>query len=132
MGISMNKLILIFVIAVSLFSFVLMPAGSAFASSKADVCDGVGAASGGSGCTPTDGVSDVNKLIRTAIRIFQSVVGIIALIMMVTSGLRFVTSGGDPGKVTSARNTLLYAAVGIVVVALSEVIIQFVLNRVTT
>lgn len=116
----------------SLFGFVLAPTTTVLADSKNDVCDGVGAASGGSGCTPTDGVTDLNKVIKTAIRIFESVVGIIALIMMVTAGLRFVTSSGDSGKVTSARNTLLYAAIGIVVVALSEIIIQFVLNRATT
>ncbi len=128
----MKRLFIILAVAMSLFGFVLAPTTTVLADSKNDVCDGVGAASGGSGCTPTDGVTDLNKVIKTAIRIFESVVGIIALIMMVTAGLRFVTSSGDSGKVTSARNTLLYAAIGIVVVALSEIIIQFVLNRATT
>jgi hypothetical protein len=100
--------------------------------SKDDVCEGVGAASGGSGCTPTSGVKDINSVIKTALRIFQSVVGLIAVIMMITAGLRFITSSGDSAKVTSARNTLLYGAVGIVVVALSEVIIQFALNQTST
>lgn len=125
----MKRIFLIFVAIFSLAGFALTPMTPAFADSKSDVCDGVGAASGGSGCTPTSGVSDINTVIRTGLRIFQSIVGLIAVIMMVTAGMRFVTSGGDATKVTSARNTLLYGAVGIVVVALSEVIIQFALNQ---
>lgn len=128
----MKRIFLILAIAISFFGFALSSTSTVQAASKNDVCDGVGAASGSNGCTPTDGVTDINKLIKTAIRIFQSVVGLIALIMMVTAGLRFVTSSGDSGKVTSARNTLLYASVGIVVVALAEVIVQFALNRATT
>lgn len=125
----MKKLFLTFMAVFSLAGFALAPAAPAFAISKDDVCKGVGAASGSDGCKPTEGVTDINTVIRTGLRIFQSIVGLIAVIMMVTAGLRFVTSSGDPTKVGSARNTLLYGAVGIVVVALSEVIIQFALNQ---
>jgi len=125
----MKRIFLIIAAVLSLTSLVLAPAQPVFAASKDDVCEGVGAASGGSGCTPTSGVTDINKVIQTGLRIFQSIVGLIAIIMMVTAGMRFVTSSGDPTKVASARNTLLYGAVGVVVVALSEVIIQFALNQ---
>lgn len=125
----MKKLFLYFAAVISLAGFTIVPMTPVFAASKDDVCQGVGAASGGSGCTPTSGVTDINDVIRTGLRIFQSIVGLIAVIMMVTAGLRFITSSGDAAKVTSARNTLLYGAIGIVVVALSEVIIQFALNQ---
>lgn len=125
----MKKIFLIFVAIFSLAGLALAPVMPAMAASKDDVCEGVGAASGSNGCTPTSGVSDINTVIRTGLRIFQTIVGLIAVIMMVTAGLRFVTSGGDPTKVTSARNTLLYGSIGIIVVALSEVIIQFALNQ---
>ncbi len=125
----MKRILLTLIAVLSLSSLALVPTQLAFASSKADVCEGVGAASGGNGCTPTSGVTDINTVIHTGLRIFQSIVGLIAIIMMVTAGLRFVTSSGDPAKVSSARNTLLYGAVGVVVVALSEVIIQFALNQ---
>lgn len=125
----MKKLFLTLVAVFSLAGLAFAPSTPAFAVSKDDVCEGVGAASGSNGCTPTEGVKDINTVIRTGIRIFQSIVGLIAVIMMVTAGMRFVTSSGDPTKVSSARNTLLYGAVGIVVVALSEVIIQFALNQ---
>lgn len=125
----MKRIFLTFLAVLSLTGFALSPMTPAFAANKDDVCEGVGAASGGSGCTPTGGVTDINVVVRTGLRIFQSIVGIIAVIMMVTAGLRFITSGGTPDKINSARNTLLYGAIGIVVVALSEVIIQFALNQ---
>ncbi len=102
------------------------------AQNKDDVCRGVGQVTGGNDCAPAPGssVTDANKLVRTAIRIFQTVVGIIALVFMVIAGQRFITSNGESNKVAEARNTILYAAVGIVVVGLSEIFIQFVLNRV--
>ena len=114
----MKRIFLIFVAILSLAGFALAPTTSAFAASKEDVCKGVGAASGSNGCTPTSGVTNINTVIETGLRIFQSIVGLIAIIMMITAGMRFVTSSGDPTKVASARNTLLYGAVGIVVVAL--------------
>lgn len=125
----MKKLILYFVSVLSLAGVALMPMTPALAASKDDVCAGVGAVTGSNGCEPAAGVKDINSVIQTGIRIFQSIVGLIAVVMMVTAGLRFVTSGGDATKVTSARNTLLYGAVGIIVVALSEVIVQFALNQ---
>lgn len=128
---TMKKLFLTFVAVLSLAGFALAPLTPALAATTSEdaVCEGVGAASGGGGCEPTSGVTDINTVIRTGLRIFQSIVGLIAVIMMVTAGMRFVTSSGDATKVASARNTLLYGAVGIVVVALSEVIIQFALNQ---
>ncbi len=129
----MKRAFLILAAALSLAGFALVPAHSALAASKDDVCAGVGIASGAGGndCKPAEGATNVNTVISTGLRLFQVIVGLIAIIMMITAGLRFITSSGDPTKVASARNTILYAAVGIVVVAMSQVIIQFVLNRAT-
>lgn len=74
----------------------------------------------------------VNNIIRTAIRLFQVIVGLISVVMIIVGGLKYITSGGDSGSVGSAKNTILYALVGIVVVALAEIIVQFVLNRVNS
>jgi hypothetical protein len=52
-------------------------------------------------------------------------VGIIALGFLIWGGIQFVMSGGDETKVTKARNTILYAVVGIIVVIISLGIINF-------
>ena len=55
-------------------------------------------------------------------------VGIIAVIMLIWGGVRYIISGGDSKKVTDAKNTILYAILGLVVALLSYAIVNFVLN----
>jgi len=92
---------------------------------------------------PTDGVencpppsgdesSDINDIITLVINVFSVVVGIIAVIMIIVGGIRFVLSGGDSAATTSARNTVLYAIVGLVIVAVAQIIVRYVLGRVNT
>src|SRR3712207_5900893 len=50
----------------------------------------------------------VNSLITQIINIFSVIVGIVAVIMIIIGGLKYITSGGDSGNVTGAKNTILY------------------------
>ena len=81
----------------------------------------------GAGATET-----VNKNVRLALNLFSSVVGIIAVVMIIIGGVRYITSNGDSGNVNNAKNTILYAIIGLVVVALAQIIVRFVLARFTT
>ncbi len=72
----------------------------------------------------------VNSLITTIINILSLVVGVVSVVMIIIGGLRYITSGGDSGNVTNAKNTILYAIVGLVIVALAQIIVHFVLARV--
>lgn len=58
------------------------------------------------------------------------IVGIISVIMLIFGGLRYVVSGGDSKKVTDAKNTVLYAIIGLVIAILSYAIVNFVLNAI--
>ncbi|MBX4197632.1 hypothetical protein KW801_03715 [Candidatus Saccharibacteria bacterium] len=51
--------------------------------------------------------------------------------MIIVGGFRYITSGGNPESTKSARNTILYAIIGLVVVALAQLIARFVLNAAT-
>jgi len=82
-------------------------------------------------CGTQDPDEAVNDIITTVINIFSILVGVISVIMIIIGGLKYVTSGGDSGNVSGAKNTILYAVIGLVVVALSQVIVRFVLDRVT-
>jgi hypothetical protein len=73
----------------------------------------------------------VNNIIKTVINIFSLIVGIVAVIMIIIGGLKYITSGGDSGNVTGAKNTILYAIVGLIVVALAQIIVKFVLEKAT-
>ncbi len=75
-------------------------------------------------------VSNVEKLIKNIINTLSLLVGAICVIVIIIGGFKFVTSGGDSNATTSARSTVLYALVGLVIVAFAQVIVQFVLQRI--
>jgi hypothetical protein len=91
---------------------------------------------GGTTCSgnqdTTAGTTGIQNIIKTVINIFSLIVGVVSVIMIIFGGLRYITSGGDSNNVTSAKNTIIYAIIGLVVVALAQFIVQFVLNKVTT
>ena len=60
------------------------------------------------------------------------VVGAVAVIMIVIGGLRYVLSGGDAKQVEAAKNTILYAIVGIIVAILAYAAVNFITNAFTT
>lgn len=80
----------------------------------------------------SDPGSRVNEIIRLVINIFSLIVGVIAVIMIIIGGLKYILSGGDSGNVTGAKNTILFAIVGLIIVALAQIIVRFVLTKVTT
>lgn len=71
----------------------------------------------------------VSDLLKKVINIFSWIVGVVAVIMIIVGGLKYITSGGDSSNVSSAKNTILYALVGLVIVALAQFIVRFVLGQ---
>lgn len=74
--------------------------------------------------------SSISDLIATILNILSWVAGVISVFMIIIAGIRFALSGGDSGAIASARNTIIYALVGLAVVALAQVIVRFVINNV--
>jgi hypothetical protein len=106
---------------------------SAHAQTRDDVCEGVQIATG-AGCDATatqQADTAVNRTVATAVNLFSFVVGVAAVIMVMLGGFRYITAGGDSGKISSAQQTIIYALVGLVVVALAQILVRFVLNRVS-
>ena len=56
------------------------------------------------------------------------IVGIVAVIMLIIGGIRYVVSGGDSKKVTDAKNTVLYAIIGLVIAVFAYAIVNFVIS----
>jgi hypothetical protein len=91
--------------------------------SKSQVLQGIGETNN-SDCSG----SGVTDLIRSIINILSIIVGIAAVIVIIISGLKYITSSGDSGKVSSAKNTLIYALIGLVIAALAQFLVHFVLT----
>lgn len=99
---------------------------------QSSLCEGANLQVGTTGCDTQDSTDKVNRLISLVINIFSLVVGVVAVIMIIIGGLKYITSSGDSNNITSAKNTILYAIIGLVVVALAQFIVKFVLGKATS
>lgn len=91
------------------------------------VCD----ASGQDPCDSATATTSLNNTIESVINILSILVGVVAVIMIIVAGFRYVASGGNDQAIAGAKKTLLYALVGLVLVALAQIIVRFVLKNVT-
>lgn len=73
----------------------------------------------------------LENTIKTIINVFAAIVASVSVIMIIIGGFKYVTSGGDSNQATSARNTILYAIVGLIIVAFAQIIVRFVLQKTT-
>lgn len=81
---------------------------------------------------PTNAPSNLfgaNSIFVTITNILLFIIGAIAVIMLIIGGVRYVVSAGDQNAVTSAKNTILYAIIGIVVAFLAYAAVNFVSNQ---
>jgi magnesium-transporting ATPase (P-type) len=76
----------------------------------------------------TGAQTDLTKNIGNIINIMIGVIGIAAVIMLIIGGFRYVFSQGDEKGVKGAKDTILYAIIGIVVALLAFAIVNFVLG----
>lgn len=71
----------------------------------------------------------INPLVQTIINTLLFAVGIIAVIMIIVGGIRYVTSNGDSGQIASAKNTIMYAVIGLIVSLMAFAIVNFVITQ---
>ncbi len=71
---------------------------------------------------------DLNGMIRIILNTVFTVVGIVAVVMIVIGGVNYTTSQGDSQKVQKAKNTIMYGIIGLIIVLLAFAIVNFVLN----
>mgnify|MGYP001019427279 CR=1 FL=1 len=77
-----------------------------------------------------DGVGDANSLVKDVVNIILWIVGILSVIMLVWGGIKYTTSAGDSNKVTSAKNTIIYAVIGLIIAILAYAIVNFVIEKI--
>ncbi len=118
---------------VATLALALIPAGAAVSTayaacgtpsdSKTQVLHGVGQTGGD--CND----SGVSNVIADAVKILSIVVGIAAVIAIISAGFKYITSGGEASKVANAKSTLIYALIGLVIAALAQFLVHFVLTQ---
>ena len=117
-------------------ALLVVPATAVLAQSpdiQAGLCAGANLDINDPSCETTDdATAKINTLIRRIINLLSLVVGVVAVIMIIIGGLRYITSGGSDTGVTSAKNTILYAIIGLIIVALAQLLVRFVLRTVNS
>lgn len=73
-------------------------------------------------------IKDVVGIIQNIIGLLAPAAAIALLIMFLVAGYKFVTSGGDPKAVGSARSVLTYAVIGIILVVAAYLILLVIEN----
>jgi hypothetical protein len=76
--------------------------------------------------------SDLPEIIQTIIRVLLFVVGAASVIMLIIGGIRYTVSAGDQQAVANAKNTILYAIVGVVVALLAWAAVDYVFSQFST
>lgn len=116
-------------IIISIFAVVgiaLVPAVAVSAASPVDsIKQGVGDVSGGE---EGDQGMTLQEGIKTIVDILLFILAAIAVIMIIIGGIRYTTSNGDANSTKGAKDTILYAVIGLVVAILAYAIVTFVLD----
>lgn len=87
------------------------------------VNSGINAAGGGAGS------GNLNVGIKSVINTLLFILGAIAVIMIVIGGIKYTTSNGDASNIKSAKDTILYSVIGLVVALLAFAIVNFVVDQ---
>src|SRR4029077_11003261 len=132
---------ILFILLSFLSVLIILPSTSYAAGIFDNACNGSGSTSAlcqdqNMHCQTTQGVETCSStligpggLITQIATIISLVAGIAAVIVIIISGLMFITSGGDPQRAQSARGALTAALIGVAIIALAESIFGFLLSH---
>lgn len=95
-------------------------------------CSVSGGIAGAAQCTKSDSQSATlfgdGGVFKTITNVLLFIIGAVSVIMLIIGGIRYTISGGDQAAVTAAKNTILYAIVGVVVAILAYAAVNFVIT----
>lgn len=87
-------------------------------------CDGLSAA--GADCG--GGEAELGNIVTGVINILLYIVGVATVVMLIVGGLRYITSNGDAQAASSARNTIVYAVIGLIMAISAYAIVNYVIG----
>ncbi len=113
----------------SLMGLAVFTPSARAATAQDQILSGIDEACASGACASDD--STIDNTVISVINIISGAVGVISVIMIIIGGLKYTSSQGDSSGISSAKNTIIYALVGLVVVVLAQVIVRFVVGRTT-
>jgi hypothetical protein len=114
---------------------IVMPAEAVQA--QVDICSGAGGELDGSGkCVDPSGEPGIfssddgeSSIFQRVANVMTFIVGAVSVLMLIIGGLRYVLSAGDANATAAAKNTIIYAIVGIVVAFMAFAAVSFVVTQ---
>jgi len=136
MSLKLKRYLTVFIAVVTFGVPLLIPATSFAAVScnhvQNEISVGLKEATGGEtgyGCGGNATIrTGIKNIAVQAVNIISIIVGVVAIIMIIYGGFKYITSGGESNNISTAKNTLIYAIIGLIVVALAQVIVHWVLD----
>lgn len=116
------KVAVVSLTAVMMGVFALTPVAPVYADVAGEIQGGVNAIGG------DEEKATLGGRLEDVVNILLFVLGAIAVIMIVIGGIRYATSNGESSQISSAKNTILYAVIGLIVAVLAYSIVNFVLG----
>lgn len=125
----MKKILITFGLIIAIVGSFITAAGiyenKAYADSAADLIKQ------GADSTGQQDSRSAGDIAKDVVNIMFFIVGIMAVIMIIWGGIRYVLSAGNSAALTSAKNTIMYAIIGLIVAILAYTIVNFVINTVS-
>ncbi len=118
---------IVFVTAITSLALVVFPVAAQITQLDSSDCGQFGIKCSGNETAE----SFAKQTIPTIINAFLVLIGIVAAIYLVLGGLRYIRSEGDEGEAEKAKNTILSAVIGIIVIGLSALIVNFAIDIVS-
>lgn len=125
----MKRVILTVGVAFGVFVAVFLAASFSETTYALNLVEGVNSARGDG--TPTVLFGGADSIFTTIVNVLLFVIGALSVIMLIIGGLRYAVSGGNSSSITAAKNTILYAIVGLVIAFFAFAIVNWVLGAVT-
>ncbi len=124
---TLQSMLLVPVLALGLVTTVPTTAGAVKASCNGDISlkNGIDCAKGDDQSGELFGSTGV---FNTITNVLLFIIGAISVIMLIIGGIRYTVSGGDQTAITAAKNTILYAIVGLVIAILAFAVVNFVVS----
>lgn len=124
---SLKSLLLVPALAFVL-GFAAMPLAQPVSAFDESIGDGAGSAKSDD---QSDDLFGETGIFRTITNVLLFLIGAVSVIMLIIGGIRYTISGGDSTAVTAAKNTILYAVIGIIVSLLAYAVVNFVIGSFT-
>ena len=111
------------VVSTGLGVLTLTPVSAACTSASSCVTDGLKSTGGSASKT------DLKTIIANVVKVLMFLIGAVSVIMIIIGGIRYTISQGDSSAITSAKNTILYAVIGLAVAIFAYAIVDFIVKQ---